>query len=80
MLNKRAHILFDQGLWDKLLKMAKEENTSVGEVVRSAVEEKLSKEEEAERRIKAIDSILKHRKRLKGKVDYKALINEGRRF
>ena len=63
MLTKRAQILFDEKVWDRLSKDAKSKNISVGEIVRQAIE-----------------STLKHRpKPFKGKIDYKALINEGRK-
>lgn len=80
MLNKRTNILFDDRLWRKLSSEAKERNVSIGELVRSAVEEKLLEQERLERRKKAVESTLKHRpKPFKGKIDYKALINEGRK-
>lgn len=37
MLTKRTQILFDEYLWDQLIKIAKSRNTSVGGLVRSAV-------------------------------------------
>lgn len=80
MLTKRTHILFNQTLWDRLADLAKRENTSVGELVRTAVKEKLNEEEKIAKRTEAIEAILRLRKKSKGKIDYKALINEGRRI
>lgn len=37
MLTKRTQILFDELLWNHLTEVAKDRNTSVGELVRSAV-------------------------------------------
>ena len=81
MLNKRTHILFDQNLWDQLSYIAKANNTSIGQLVRSAVRKVYVKNTELEERRKAIDYILKHRPApVKGRIDYKALINAGRRY
>ena len=37
MLTKRTQILFDEYLWNLLVKIARSRNTSIGELVRSAV-------------------------------------------
>lgn len=80
MLTKRTQILFDENLWRRLSRAAKEKDVSVGEIVRNAVEEKFLEQEKLEKRQKAVDSTLKHRpKPFKGRIDYKALINEGRK-
>ncbi|MDO8452728.1 MAG: hypothetical protein Q7S79_03165 [bacterium] len=79
MLTKRANILFEEKTWKELTVRAKKQNTSVGELVRSAVDKKLSVDELEKRRL-AAQSLLSHRpKPFKGKIDYKTLINEGRR-
>lgn len=79
MLTKRTNILFEEKTWKELSMIAKRENTSVGELVRTAVEEKYS-EDVLEKRRLAAEAILKHRpKPVKGRIDYKALINAGRR-
>jgi len=81
MLNKRVHLLFDNQLWTMLLSLAEAKKTSVAKLVRDAVAEKYIKESELATRRKAIESILKHRPLpVKGKIDYKALINYGRRY
>lgn len=82
MLTKRTNILFDEDLWRTLVALARERKTSVGELVRTAVKKTYdTKQEMLERRRKAIDAVLKDRpKPFKGRIDYKALINAGRRF
>lgn len=81
MLTKRTHILFDTQLWQTLTSLAQAKKTSVAKLVREAVAEKYVKESELAARRKAIESILKHRPLpVKGKIDYKALINYGRRY
>lgn len=82
MLTKRTNILFDEELWKRLTSLAQKRNTSVGELVRIAVKETYdTKDEMLEKRRKAIEETLKYRpKPFKGKIDYKALINAGRKF
>lgn len=81
MLTKRTNILFDEKLWSEISKLAKKEGTSVGSIIRAAAREKVESEEMLARRRKAIDNILLHRpKPFKGKIDYKALINAGRKY
>lgn len=46
MLNRRVHILFDKDLWNKLVKFAKSQNISFGELIRRAVGEYLDKQGE----------------------------------
>jgi hypothetical protein len=78
---KRAHILFDIQLWTILTTLAEARKTSVAKLIREAVAEKYAREDELSTRRKAIESILKHRPTpVKGKIDYKALINYGRRY
>lgn len=80
MLNKHAHILFNNQFWVTLKSLAEAKKTSVAKLVREAVTEKYAKETELETKRKAIESILKHRPApVKGRIDYKALINYGRR-
>lgn len=67
MLNKRAHILFDQQLWNRLIQAAEEKQTSVGQLVRKALEEKYQKENPFSKRENAIDKILMLKKQYKTK-------------
>lgn len=81
MLNKRAHILFDEEMWRKLVSLAAAQNASIGELIRDAVQEKYDYKVDLERRRQAVDAILKIRpKPFKGRIDYKALINAGRKY
>ena len=80
MLNKRAQILFDKDRWNKLTKIAKSQNTSVGDWVRKAVDKEFERIQELEQRRRVIDDIRRIRPApFKGKIDYKALINYGRK-
>lgn len=81
LLTKRTQILFDKQLWQKLVALSRSQKLSIGEIVRDAIEEKLSRQTELEKRKAAIEATLKHRpKPFKGKIDYKALINAGRKY
>ena len=80
MLTKRTNILFENELWDLLVAVAQREKSSVGEVVRKAVRKVYSEDEIIERRKKALETIKRIRVKQKGVVDYKALINEGRKY
>ena len=46
MLNRRVHILFDKDLWNRLVRLAKSQNISYGELIRRAVKEELEKNKE----------------------------------
>lgn len=81
MLNVRAQILFDKTLWETLHRLSKTKKTSISNLVRNAVKETYMKTEELETKRKAIENILKHRPvPVKGRIDYKSLINYGRRY
>ena len=81
MLTKRTNILFDEVLWKQLVKLSETKKTSVGQLVREAVQEKYQAAVDLEKRRQAIENILKIRpKHVKGKIDYKALINAGRKY
>lgn len=81
MLNVRAQILFDEALWQILHHLSKAKKTSISNLVRIAVKETYMKTEELETRRKTIENIMKHRPApAKGRIDYKALINYGRRY
>ena len=81
MLTKRTNILFDNDLWNLLTSVAKKEKTSVGRIVRNAVMETYSKDEVSNRRSDACKRILAIRpKPYPGRIDYKELINYGRKY
>ena len=80
MLTKRANILFDVGMWNMLVKQAKAQNMSVGNLVREAVKRQYLTEKQLQDRRKAIDHIFKIRPKFKGRLDYKEMINYGRKY
>lgn len=80
MLTKRTNILFDPQLWQTLTKKAKINKTSVGELVRKAVKQTYLDQEDQKTISRAIESTKKIRKTLKGRLDYKELINYGRKY
>lgn len=80
MLHKRTNILFSNQLWSILLAQSKQEGTSIGGLVRRAVEKTycaspdvLVKRQEAVAAIKKIRTIQKN-------INYKELINYGRKY
>lgn len=80
MLEKRTNILFDNNLWVKLKSLSKDTNRSMGDLVRSAVEKEYFRIEQLKERDRAIADILKgniNRKAIK--IDYKELVNAGRK-
>lgn len=80
MLNRRTQILFSKDYWNKLNKKAKAQNTSIGDIVRKAVERDFEMEKELEQRKRVIEDIKRIRPApFKGRIDYKALINYGRK-
>lgn len=79
MLTKRTNILFSRETWAKLERLARKQHASVGQLVRDAVQDRYF--DEIQKRAKeAYESILRNRIRIPGKLDYKALINEGRKL
>ncbi len=78
MLTKRTNILFNDDLWDLLTSVASREGYSVGEVVRRAIS-KVYREDNKQKE-KAFETIKKFRVKQKGVVDYKTLINDGRKY
>lgn len=80
MLTKRTNILFDETLWRRLTKLAAAKQMSVSNLIRDAVEEKYAEEAQLEEIRQAIHDIRRIRPRFKGKIDYKALINYGRKY
>ena len=80
MLNKRTQILFDQSIWQMLANLSAAKKTSIGRLVRDAVEEKYQKEHVFGQREKSIESTLANRLISRKKIDYKELINYGRKY
>lgn len=67
MLNYRTNILLDKERQQLLLDIAKREKTSIGELIRRAIDRvyKKSDEEEIKRRTHVVNEILKLRKKIK---------------
>lgn len=79
MLNKRATILFSQDQWRQLSIISESQDASVGELVREAVVKVYLTNTQLEQRQQAVSRILAYRQRHSG-IDYKQLINEGRKY
>ena len=73
LLSKRTNILFDQQLWNHIVSIAKQENTSVGKLIRTAVKEKYANHNQLTERAKAIDEILALKKQYKIKSTNKEI-------
>ena len=84
MLNRRAHILFEEEDFNLLELLAAEKGNSVGDLVRKAVKRVYvePKEKELSDREKAFEALgkLQLLTRQKGRVDYKELIEYGRKY
>lgn len=81
MLTKRTNILFDNDLWNLLTTVAEKEKSSVGEIVRRAVKKVYTEQDFKQKRLDAWKTILRVRpKPFLGKIDYKVLINYGRKY
>ena len=79
MLGKRTNILFDKDVWKLLLRLAKSADTSVGDLVRSAVNDTYLPRFKKEKIAMAISDIKSVRKTVE-RTDYKKLINYGRKY
>lgn len=80
MLSTRVNIMFDRKIWNRLKAIAQKQSVTTSELVRRAVlDQYLS--DIAKKRRRAYEEILAIRpKAVKGKIDYKELINDGRRI
>lgn len=79
MLSKRTNILFDENLWQALIALAKKRNVSAGKLIREAVREKYIPDTKLSETKNLLEDIERIRPRFKGKIDYKELINYGRK-
>lgn len=81
MLTKRTNILFDESQWMLLSLESKKRNISIGKLVRQAVDNTYVSKEKTDRMRRAYDRIMQIRpKPVKGRIDYKELINHGRKY
>lgn len=81
MLQKRTNILFEKEVFQKLERIASKEGISIGELVRRAVKKTYLEEDVKNKRQAIFEEILKIRPQaVKGKINYKELINYGRKY
>lgn len=80
MLAKRTNILFEQETWDALTALAQAKGSSVAELIRKAIKMAYLQEGEKMTKTKIFDSIINLRKKVKGKINYKELIEDGRNY
>lgn len=81
MLSKRTNILFTDEVFDYLTALASRNKTSVGELVRKAVD-KVYYQEHNDKRVAAYNKILSLRKGIKkiSNKEIKEFINYGRKY
>ena len=79
MLNKRTNILFGEEMWSRLLACAQVYKTSVGELVRKAVDEVYPPMDKRSLIKNAVKNILTIRKSIKP-MNYRRLIDYGRKY
>lgn len=80
MCMKRTQILVDPRDWEYLSRLAKEQQTSIGGLVRYAIRKTYIEQDIQKKRAQAVDAVLKNRVVQKGTIDYKALIEDGRTY
>lgn len=85
MLTKRTHILFDEDTAFMLAALAQEQDTSVGHLVRRAVQKVYTdvKHVRRSKRQKAIRALADLQKKFLGRfegMDYRTLIEDGRKY
>ncbi len=85
MLTKRTHILFDEDTASMLAVLAREQATSVGNLVRRAVQKTYKDVRRTHQRKgqKAVSALMALQKKFLGRfegVDYRTLIEDGRKY
>lgn len=80
MLTKRTNILFDDQLMLQMQALARQNGVSIGQLVRDAVIKTYGVSDDIKRRQKALKIIRSIRKFSKNRIDYKELINAGRKY
>jgi len=80
MLIKRTNILFEEKTWELLTALASRNNQSVGELVRKAIKKTYFPEGEKMTQKQALTKIIAIRKKTKGKINYRQLIEDGRKY
>lgn len=79
MFNKRVNLLFEEAEWNKLVNLANLNNNNASHLIRVAVRKTYFSDRDNTTRMQAVNNILKKRKTFKS-INYKALINYGRKF
>lgn len=80
MLNRRVNILWDDGLWTKLVKLSKKRSLSVSELIRRAVIRVYFSQDDE--RLAAIKGACKEIEKIRptlNRLNYKELIEHGRK-
>ena len=80
MLTKRTNILIQEETWQRLVDLARQMNTSAGELIRRAIKKTYFADDRNDEIARAVQSIRAIRPKIKGKINYKELINEGRKY
>lgn len=85
MLNKRVQILFEEDDFVSLVRIAQNEDSSVGELVRKAVKKTYlaGRERELALRKKTFDELLAWQKKTgvsKDRIDYREMVSYGRKW
>ncbi len=83
-LSKRTHIMLDPSTFKWLKHQSSSRQVTIGSLVRTILEKEMQAEQDAIRqdRFAAFEEIARLRKKypVKGPLDYKALVEEGRKY
>lgn len=81
MLTKRVNFLFEEETWKMLQDLSVLENLSIGELVRRAVKKTYADKDDARlKRINQACGEIERVRTLQKNIDYKELINAGRKY
>jgi len=81
MLTKRVNFLFEEATWQMLQERAVLERISVGDLVRKAVKKTYTDKDDARlKKIQAAHKWILANRQVQKNIDYKALINAGRKY
>ena len=81
MLTKRVNFLFEEETWRMLVDRAEIEQVSIGELVRKAIKKTYENKGGARlKRIQAAHKWILANRQVQKNIDYKALINAGRKY
>lgn len=81
MLTKRVNFLFEEETWQMLQERAMTEQVSIAELVRKAVKKTYNNKDQARlKRIQAAHKWILANRQMQKNIDYKELINAGRKY